>query len=167
MANKVVSSASIDEYNNNIYVGDDSGNMTCFDLRDGKTKWSYQTGGSVQSTPAFYNDTIAFTSNDGSLYILNKFSGKENMTYGPGYYLFNSKITSSPVIIGNTLILTANDGNVYSLNLLKQITPISVYVWYDIIIIIVLIIIIGVLISLNKKRKAKKPIKKKQYKKFQ
>ena len=89
------------------------------------------------------------------------------MTYGPGYYLFNSKITSSPVIIGNTLILTANDGNVYSLNLLKQITPISVYVWYDIIIIIVLIIIIGVLISLNKKRKAKKPIKKKQYKKFQ
>lgn len=42
--NKVKSSPCIDEYNNNVYIGSDEGNLTCLDLRDGTFKWSHATG---------------------------------------------------------------------------------------------------------------------------
>ena len=155
MDNKVISSPSIDGYNNNIYVGDDSGNLSCLDLRDGTIKWSYLTGGAIRSSPAIVNNSLVFTSSDDTVYVLNKYSGKVNMTYNPGAYLFNSPITTSPVINGNTLFVAANDGYLYSIDLNKQNTPISDYIYYDIVVVIVVLIVIITLVKLNTRRKNK------------
>ena len=115
--NKVKSSPCIDEYNNNVYIGSDEGNLTCLDLRDGTFKWSHATGAPVQSTPAIKEELIAFGSNDGTGYVLNKYTGEEEFTYNPGTILFNSEITSSPVINGNSLFFADHSGHVYSLNI--------------------------------------------------
>jgi outer membrane protein assembly factor BamB len=50
--NKIISSPTIDEHDNSLYIGSDEGNLTCLDIRDGTTKWSFSTGSKVQTTPA-------------------------------------------------------------------------------------------------------------------
>ena len=150
--NKVRSSASIDEYNNNVYIGSDEGNLTCLDLRDGSLKWSHSTGGAVQSTPAIKEDLVAFGSSDGTAYVLNKYTGQKEFTYNPGSILFNSEITSSPVINGNSLFLADHSGHVYSLNIDKNESPISEYLYYTLAILVVILVVIVVVVKTIKKR---------------
>ena len=42
--NKIISSPTIDENDNSVFVGSDEGNLTCLDTRDGTVKWSHHTG---------------------------------------------------------------------------------------------------------------------------
>ena len=149
--NKVLSSPTVDEYDNNIYVGSDEGNMTCIDIRDGKIKWSYPTGSEVQTTASIKGDLVAFGSNNGYLYVLNKFTGREEFTYNPGTLLFNSPITSSPVINGNTLLFGDESGSLYSLNIEKYEVPASMGLYYSLIVLIVVIIVAVLVIRFIKR----------------
>ena len=153
LSNKVISSPTIDEYDNSVFVGSDAGNMTCLDVRDGNIKWSHSTGDKVQSTAALKDNLVAFGSNNGVLYVLNKYTGAEEFTYNPGTVLFNSEITSSPVINGNSLLFGDDSGNLYSLNINKYEVPGSTQMYYSI---AVLIIVIIVAIFVVKKVKGRK-----------
>ena len=164
MENKVLSSPMIDSHDNSVYVGSDSGNITCFDLRDGTFKWSYQAGAEVQSTPALYKDEIIVNSNDGNTYVLNKYTGNVDLTFNPGCYLFNSKITASPVIYGDDLFIADEAGYLHSIDLNKQETPVTNFLYYDIIVLIVIILVIGVIIKVAKKRSKNKAEKLKRSK---
>ena len=106
----------VDEYNNNVYIGSDSGNVSCLDTRDGTFKWAYSTGDKVRSTPALYDGGLVIGSNDGNAYILNKFTGECNFSFNPGYFFFNNPISASPVIYGDSLFISGHDGYLYSLN---------------------------------------------------
>ena len=139
--NKILSSPTVDDYDNNVYVGSDEGNLTCLDIRDGKIKWSYHTGSEIQTTPALKDDIITFGSNNGYLYVLNKFTGKEEFTYNPGTILFNSPITSSAVINGNSLFFGDESGTLYSLNIEKYEVPASMGLYYSLIVLIAMIIV--------------------------
>ena len=150
--NKVLSSPTVDEYDNNVYVGSDEGNLTCLDIRDGKIKWSYHTGSEVRTTPALKDDLIAFGSNNGYLYVLNKFTGKEEFTYNPGTLLFNSPITSSAVINGNSLFFGDESGTLYSLNIEKYEVPSSMGLYYSLIVLIAMIIVAVFIIHFLKGR---------------
>ena len=140
------SSPAIDEYNNNVYIGSDEGNLTCLDLRDGTLKWSHATGGAIQSTPDIKEDLVAFGSNEGTGHVLNKYTGAVEFTYNLGTCLFNSEITSSPVINGNSLFFADHNGHVYSLNIDKNEVPSSEYSYYTLAILVVIlaVIVIGV-----------------------
>ena len=151
--NKVISSPTVDEHDNSIYIGSDEGNLTCLDSRDGTVKWSYHTGGPVQSTAALKNNLLAFGSNNGYLYVLNKYTGLEEFTYNPGTILFNSAITSSPVINGNSLIFADDGGNVYSLDINKYEVPGSMQMYYSIAVLLVIVVLAIVVV---KKIKGKK-----------
>ena len=151
MENKIISSPMIDSHNNNVYIGADTGNISCFDIRDGTFKWGYETGGEVQSTPALYNDEVVVNSNDGKTYVLNKHTGEVKFKFNPGCYLFNSKITASPVIYGDSLFIADTAGYLHSIDLNKEETPVTNFLYYDIIVLIVVIIIIGIIIKVAKK----------------
>lgn len=151
MENKILSSPMIDSHNNNVYIGADTGNISCFDTRDGTFKWGYETGGEVQSTPALYNDEVIVNSNDGNTYVLNKYTGKVDLKFNPGCYLFNSKITASPVVYGDSLFVADTAGYLHSIDLNKEETPVTNFLYYDIIVLIVVIIIIAVIIKVAKK----------------
>ena len=138
---KVISSPTVDKHDNSVFIGSDEGNLTCLDIRDGTVKWSFSTGGKVQTTAALKDNLIAFGSENGVLYVLNKYTGAEEFTYNPGTLLFNSAITSSAVINGNSLIFGDDSGNVYSLNIDKYEVPGSTQMYYSIGVLIIVIIV--------------------------
>ena len=150
---KVISSPTIDEYDNNVYIGSDEGNLTCIDSRDGTVKWSHYVGGNVQSTPSLKDNLITFGSTNGNFYVLNKYTGLEEFTYNPGTILFNSPITSSSVINGNSLFFGDDSGNIYSLNIDKYEVPGSPQLFYSLAVLIVLIIVVAIVIVKLKGRK--------------
>ena len=151
--NKVISSPTVDEHDNSIYIGSDEGNLTCLDSRDGTVKWSHSTGSPVRSTSALKDNLIAFGSNNGYLYVLNKYTGIEEFTYNPGTILFNSPISPSPVINGNSLIFADDGGNVYSLDIDKHEVPASMQMYYSIGVLIAVLIFVAVVIKIFKGRK--------------
>ena len=114
----IKSSALLDPDDNSLFVGSDNGNITALDMRDGTLKWSVNTG-DIESTPALMGDNIVVTSTSGTVYVLNKFSGKEEWSYMPGYYIFNSPL-SSPIVYGDDILVGDNNGNMYSLDFSKN-----------------------------------------------
>ena len=89
---------------------------------------------------------MAFGSNNGYLYVLNKYTGAEEFTYNPGTILFNSAITSSPVINGNSLIFGDDSGQVYSLNIEKYEVPGSMQLFMSLGVLVVLIVVVVVVV---------------------
>jgi outer membrane protein assembly factor BamB len=151
--NKVISSPTADKHDNSVYVGSDEGNLTCLDIRDGTIKWSHSVGDKIQTTPALKENLLAFGSNNGNFYVLNKYTGAEEFTYNPGTILFNSAITSSPVINGNSLFFGDDSGNVYSLNIEKYEVPGSPQLYYSLAILVIVLIIVVVAVKKIKGRK--------------
>jgi len=96
---------------------------------------------------------VAFGSNNGNFYVLNKYTGAEEFTYNPGTVLFNSAITSSPVINGNSLIFGDDSGNLYSLNIEKYEVPGSMQLYYSLGVLIVLLIVAVVVVFKVRGRK--------------
>ncbi len=113
-------------------------------MRDGTLKWSVNTG-KVESTAALMGDNIVVTSNSGTVYVLNKFSGKEEWSYMPGYYLFNSPL-SSPIVYGDDILVGDNNGNMYSLDFSRKTGAPSMYLYY---VAAIVIVIVGGLIALR------------------
>ena len=153
LSNKVLSSPTVDKHDKSVYIGSDEGNITCLDIRDGTVKWSHRTGDKVQSTAALKDNLVAFGSNNGVLYVLNKYTGLEEFTYNPGTILFNSAITSSPVINGNSLFFGDDSGHVYSLNIEKYEVPGSMQMYFSFCVLILLIIVVLVVVVKVKGRK--------------
>lgn len=151
--NKILSSPTIDEHDCSVYIGSDEGNLTCIDIRDGTVKWSHPVGDKIRSTTALKDNLIAFASNNGNLYVLNKYTGIEEFSYNPGTILFNSAITSSPVINGNSLFFGDDAGYLYSLNIDKHEVPGSNQMYYSIAILIIVIILAIVVIRKLKNKK--------------
>ena len=151
--NKVVSSPTVDEHDNSVYIGSEEGNFTCLDIRDGTIKWSFKAGDKVQSTAALKNNLVSFGSNNGNLYVLNKYTGAQEFNYNPGTILFNSAITSSPVINGNSLFFGDDSGYLYSLNINKYEVPWSMQFYYSLAVLIIVIVVAIVVVSKVKGKK--------------
>jgi outer membrane protein assembly factor BamB len=78
---------------------------------DGSKKWSFATGGIIDSSPAISADgTIYFGSHDKNFYALNP-NGSKKWSFTTG-----GQITSSPAIAADgTIYFTSTDGNLYAL----------------------------------------------------
>ena len=138
---KVISSPTLDKHDNSVYIGSDEGNITCLDVRDGTVKWSHPTGDKIRSTAALKDNLVVFGSNNGNLYVLNKYTGLEEFVYNPGTILFNSAITSSPAINGDSLLFGDDSGQVYSLNIEKNEGPTPIQFFYSLAILVVVVIL--------------------------
>jgi len=77
-----------------------------------RTKWTFTTGGKVQSSPVVVNDTLYVGSDDGKVYALNATTGVELWSYATG----GAIEMSSPTIFGNKLFIGSKDGYLYCLN---------------------------------------------------
>lgn len=85
--------------------------------------------------------------------MLNKYSGKEDWAYSPGYYLFNTQITSSPAVYGDDIYVGASDGYIYALDSEKKSGPTSQYLYYIIGIIVLIILALMALRLIARRRK--------------
>lgn len=115
-----VSSPAID--GNTIIMGSRNGKVVSFDAKNGRIRWSCQTGLSIGSfgpyqwggsmimgAPLIDGKKVYVGSNDGKIYVLDLRSGKELWSYNLGV-----PVTSSPAIAADRLYVTTFDGNIFA-----------------------------------------------------
>ncbi|MDD2798048.1 MAG: SUMF1/EgtB/PvdO family nonheme iron enzyme [Bacteroidales bacterium] len=77
-----------------------------------QTKWTYTTGGKVQSSPVVINDTLYVGSDDAKVYAINAKTGALIWSYTTG----GAIETSSPTIYQGKLFIGSKDTYLYCLN---------------------------------------------------
>lgn len=70
------SSPTIDQENQLVILGDNTGQITAFDIATGATQWRYQTGGPVKGTAPLIQGQLIYASWDGSIISLKSKSGQ-------------------------------------------------------------------------------------------
>ena len=101
-----------------VFVGNQNGLMTCFNLNNGKVIWAYKTGGGIFSSPAVSKGDIVFGSGDGNIYCLDIRKGKLRWRKQ-----MEASVLGSPVIKDDTVFIGSSDGSFIAvdINLAKTI----------------------------------------------
>ncbi len=96
---------------NNCYFCCLNGNICSIDIKTGDSKWSFQTGWSIVTTPALSDGMVFVGSLDNKFYALNQKNG--NLKW---YFKCRSAIHSSPTVYGEYVFIGSDDGRLYALN---------------------------------------------------
>jgi len=91
------------------YIGDDA--AYALKARTGAEEWSFETGGSIESSLAVAHGVVFASSTGGALYALNAKTGGELWAFGT-----SANIISSPTLANGVVYFGSDDGNVYALN---------------------------------------------------
>ena len=97
-----------------MFVGAPDGNLYALNASTGAGEWSFQTGGAVQSSPAYDKDIVYVGSDSGYLYAVHAATGVMDWSYGS-----LGVIVSSPAVVGGIVYVgSENDyeGSVIALN---------------------------------------------------
>jgi len=81
----------------------------CVGRDTGKTAWTFQTLGEVDSSPVICGDKVVVGSEDGRLYMLRLSDGKQVWSYEVG-----RPIISSPAVAGGVIVVGSDDGFIYA-----------------------------------------------------
>ena len=93
-------------------VGDASGTVYAFALKEGAVKWKFQAKGAVYSTPDVSGDRVVFASTDGNVYCLKAATGKEIWRFATGRAL-----VACPLIVSDMVFLGSSEGRFRALSL--------------------------------------------------
>lgn len=74
-------------------------------------KWSYATGGSIETSPVVVNGVVYVGSGDGNLYALRATTGKKVWAYSTG-----AAIHSSPAVANSIVYIGSDDHNLYAVD---------------------------------------------------
>lgn len=85
-------------------VGDASGTVCAFALKDGSVRWKFAALGPVYSTPDVSGDRVVFAGTDGNVYCLNAATGKEIWRHKTGRAL-----VACPLIVGERVYLGSSE----------------------------------------------------------
>ena len=95
-----------------VFAGCEDKKLYAFSARNGSIKWSYTTGGPINSTPAVYNNTVYVGSDDGKIYAFNAADGALKWSY-----LTSRAIFSGAPIVKNGILYMGNfGGKLYALD---------------------------------------------------
>jgi len=94
-----------------VYAGCNDGKLYTFDKEDGKKGWTFETGGSVQSSPSIADGAVYFGSWDGNLYALNAVTGKLLWKQPLG-----DRIISSPWPGDGVIYVGCDNGSIYAIH---------------------------------------------------
>ncbi|MCH5216057.1 MAG: PQQ-binding-like beta-propeller repeat protein [Muribaculaceae bacterium] len=96
--------------NGNIYIGNSLGIIKCIDIKSGKIKWEYQTGGSLHSRPIIAGKYVVVPTTDNRLLWINKKSGKLiSESYARGPYVADGIVVNNELFIGGSNSFSAWD----------------------------------------------------------
>ncbi len=91
--------------------------LHCIDRATGKSVWTFQTRGEVESSPVVCGDAIVVGSGDGRLYCVTLADGKERWTFEVG-----APVTASPAVSDGLIVVGAEDGNLFAIGALAPQT---------------------------------------------
>ena len=101
-----------------LYIGCNDSSMYCMFLTSATTtgvnKWTYKTGGAINSSPACAFGKCIFGSNDFRVYCLDTSTGLKVWIDST-----HSNVNSSPIIYGQVVYIGSNDYNLYALNIIN------------------------------------------------
>lgn len=82
-----------------------AGNIYGLNVKTGRKKWSFSTGGKIYSTSATLKDRVVAASTDNTIYCLNSKTGKLIWTYET-----SGPIVANPLIHNNTIYIGSSEG---------------------------------------------------------
>lgn len=100
--------------NKKIVVGNQKGEMLCFEMPAHNRKWSFSTGGSIFSSPAIAGNKLVFGSGDGFVYCLDLEKGKEIWKIQTG-----AAVLGSPLVNGDTVFIGGSNKSFMALDVNK------------------------------------------------
>jgi outer membrane protein assembly factor BamB len=100
--------------NGKVYVGAgrNDGSIYCLDASTGSEQWSYQTGNSVYSSPAYFDGRIYIGSEDKNVYCFNASTGSKLWNFSMAGLCY----ISSPAYFDGRIYIGSQDKNMYCLD---------------------------------------------------
>ena len=98
-------------FGDTVFVGSGDHSIYAVDAVSGEERWSFETGGRVESSPFVAHGSVYVGSDDGHLYALDADSGVERWRFETG-----GKVRSSAAVIEDVVYFGSSDGAVYSLD---------------------------------------------------
>lgn len=95
-----------------IYIGDDVGVMSCFDLKNGNLLWDFTSGNRIVGTACEGDGILVFGSSDDYIYALNSRNGKLRWKYKT-----NAPVLGSAAISHGVVYIGASDNTFRALDL--------------------------------------------------
>lgn len=95
-----------------VYVGTNDDQLLALDATTGATRWIYNTGGNISSSPKIANGRVYFGSSDSKLYALQAKTGQLVWSYQTGGMLNQS----GAALVNNTLYVGSRDGYLYAID---------------------------------------------------
>ncbi len=89
---------------NTAFIGNSGGEFNAYNIKTGKTTWTFKVNGKIFSTPEISKGFVVFGCTDSSLYCLNKNNGKLIWKYNA-----SGPILNSPVIEKNYVYTASGD----------------------------------------------------------
>ena len=96
----------------NLYIGDDVGCMYALDLQSGKTRWTFDTGMRIVSSPAVSEGVVVFGSANYNIYGLNAKTGKELW-----HITTNQAVMGAATIHNGIAYIGGGDGKMYAIDI--------------------------------------------------
>jgi outer membrane protein assembly factor BamB len=95
-----------------VIFGNQDGRVVALSYEKGKPEWSFQTGGSIFSSPAVAEGKLVFGSGDKKIYCLDATNGKLKWSYETG-----AAVLGSPLVLHDTVYIGGSDHNFVALDL--------------------------------------------------
>ena len=77
----------------------------------GNEQWSFDTGGTITSSPTIVDSFVYFGSDDGDVYALNASNAFERWAFSTG-----GSVQSSPTVVGGIVFVGSHDNTLYAIN---------------------------------------------------
>jgi outer membrane protein assembly factor BamB len=104
-------------WNGFAYIGNQRSTVQALSMRSGKLAWAHDTAGGprMASSPAVNGDEVVYHTMSGRVYVLDRFNGRLEWSWGAG-----SAIESSPVVVDGVDYFGTAAGTVYALDLRRH-----------------------------------------------
>ena len=93
-----------------VFLGCRDKRLHCIERATGKSAWTFQTRGEVESSPVVCGDALVVGSGDGRLYCVALADGKERWAFDIG-----APVTASPAASDGVIIVGAEDGHIFAI----------------------------------------------------
>jgi outer membrane protein assembly factor BamB len=95
-----------------IFAGSPTGSLYAIDSASGTTKWTFQMGARIASSPAVSGDgrAVVFGASDGNVYAVRADTGEKMWSVWVG-----GNVTGSPALVADRIYVTSHRGGLWAL----------------------------------------------------
>ena len=93
-----------------VYIGSDAGILHAVDRTNGEVRWTFNTKGSISTSPSISGSTVYVGDESGTVYGVDALTGESVWSFEA-----DSKIISTPVVANNMVFVATEGGTLYAI----------------------------------------------------